>query len=203
MRQKLLHKASELFLTLGVKSVTMDDLAENMAISKKTIYEFYANKYDLVKATTEFIFEKIMLEIEQICDEDNESSIKNLFAINKYVNKQLKEDINTEYQLQKYYPDIYAELSAKKFKVIIEGITENLEKGVENGLYRKDINIPMVARFYYIGHTTLKNKEIFPSEHYKLNNIVKQYLIYHIRAIATEKGIEELEKYLKNNTENL
>lgn len=203
MKDKILHKASELFLTLGVKSVTMDDLAEKMAISKKTIYEFYTNKYDLIKATTEYLFEKVMCEIDSICDNDKESPIKNLFEINKYVNKQLKEDNNVEYQLQKYYPDIYAHISEKKYKVMIEGITENLEKGVEKGLYRKDTNIPMVARFYFIGHSTLKNRDLFPVEEFKHNYLVEHYLIYHIRAIATDKGIAELEKYLKNKTENL
>jgi AcrR family transcriptional regulator len=203
LKDKILHKAGELFITLGVKSVTMDDLAEKMAISKKTIYEFYPNKYDLIKATTEYLFEKIMDEINEICDKDKTSPIKNLFEINRYVNQRLNEDSNTEFQLQKYYPDIYAELSEKKFKVVIEGITENLEIGIDRGLYRKDIDIPTISRFYFIGQGTLKNRDLFPQDHFKLSQLVEQYLIYHIRAIATDKGIKKLENYLKKNDKNL
>lgn len=199
LKNKILHKASELFITLGVKSVTMDDLAEKMAISKKTIYEFYANKYDLIKATTEYLFDIIMGEIHQICEKDKDSPIKNLFEINRYIYHRLNEDSNTEFQLQKYYPDIYADLVEKKFKVVVEGITENLEIGIEKGLYRKDIDIQVIARFYFIGQGTLKNRELFPQDHFMLSQLLEQYLIYHIRAIATDKGIKKLENYLKKN----
>jgi AcrR family transcriptional regulator len=199
MRDKILHKASELFLTLGVKSVTMDDLAERMAISKKTIYEFYANKYDLIKATTEFIFEKVICEIDGICNKDKQNPIQNLFEINQYIHQKLKEDNNTEFQLQKYYPDIYETLYEKKFNVVIEGITENLEKGIAMGLYRKDINIHVISRFYFNGTNTLKNPHIFPNEDYKVSELIHEYLVYFIRAIATPKGLKELEKYIKKN----
>lgn len=197
MRDKILHKASELFLTLGVKSVTMDDLAERMAISKKTIYEFYANKYDLIKATTEFIFEKVICEIDGICNKDKQNPIQNLFEINQYIHQKLKEDNNTEFQLQKYYPDIYETLYEKKFNVVIEGITENLEKGIAMGLYRKDINIHVISRFYFNGTSTLKNPQIFPIEEYRVSELIHEYLVYFIRAIATPKGLKELEKYIK------
>lgn len=203
MKDKILHKAGELFLSLGVKNVTMDHIAEKMAISKKTIYEFYANKYDLIKATTEYIFEKILGEIDGICQKGEDHPIKNLFEINKFINQKLQEDNNTEFQLQKYYPDIYENISEKKYNVVIEGITENLEKGIAKGLYRSDIDIQTVAKFYYNGTTTLKNRTIFPQEQYKFGQLMQTYLTYHIRAIATEKGIRELEKYLENNTEKL
>ena len=200
MRNKILHTASELFLNLGFKSVTMDDIAEKMAISKKTIYEYYANKTTLIEASTNFIFDKITLKIDAVCSQDSDKSpIKTLFDLNKFMQEHIKEENAPEYQLQKYYPKIAEGLKEKKFTVMTAGITGNLEKGIELGLYRKDINIPVIARFYYVAVSNLKNSEIFQSENYKLTGLMNTFLQYHIRAIATTKGLKELENYLNKN----
>lgn len=200
MREKILHTASQLFITMGVKSVTMDDIAERMAISKKTIYEFYENKYELVKATTLFLFENITAQITCICENHVECPIVNLFEINKFLKEHLQEDNSPVlFQLKKYYPEIYEDLYLKKFAIITEGITENLERGIKLGLYREDINVPIIARFYYAGIDSIKNNEIFPNDQFKTSQLTLTYLIYHLRAIATQKGIEELENYIKTN----
>jgi AcrR family transcriptional regulator len=200
VRDKILHTASQLFISMGVKSVTMDDIAERMAISKKTIYEFYENKYELVKATTFYLFENITNQIKSICDNHAECPIVNLFEINIFLREQLKDDNSPVlYQLKKYYPEIYEDLHLKKFAIITEGITENLERGIQLGLYREDINIPIIARFYYTGIDSINNNEIFPIDQFKSSHLTRSYLIYHIRAIATHKGIEELENYIKTN----
>lgn len=200
MKDKILQTASQLFLSLGFKSVTMDDIAEKMAISKKTIYEYYQNKTALVKATTLFVFEQINQKIDSICCEECESSpIHTLFHINDFMLKHLQEDNAPEYQLQKYYPKIAASLMEKKFSLITEGITENLERGVKEGFYRNDIDVPVVARIYYGSVSAIKNSDIFPSDTYKISKVMRTFLLYHIRAIATPKGIQELETYLNNN----
>ena len=199
MKDKILHDAGKLFLTLGVKSVTMDDIAEKMGISKKTIYEFYANKYELVKATTNFVFESIMAQIDSVCQNKINSPIRNLFEINRIICSQIDGSEVREYQLKKYYPEIHKDIFERKLKNVVEGITENLERGVALGLYREEINIPLVARFYYNNTNALRDPEIFPSDTYKISDLMLTYLTYHIRAIATPKGIEELEKYLQEN----
>jgi len=200
MKQKILQTASKLFLSLGFKSVTMDDIAEKMAISKKTIYEYYQNKTALVKATTHFVFEQIHQKIDSICCEDCDTSpIHTLFHINNFMVKHLQEDNAPEYQLKKYYPKIAASLTEKKFTLMTEGITENLEKGIEQGLYRSDIDAPVIARIYYSSISTIKNSDIFPADTYKISQVMHTFLCYHIRAIATPKGNLELENYLKES----
>ena len=190
MRKKILHTASELFLTIGVKSVTMDDIAEKMAISKKTIYEYYKNKTALVRAATNLLFKQISQQIDRIgCEECKDSPIHTLFHINEFIVKNIKENIASQYQLSKYYPIIAEELNEKKFDLITEGIIDNLEKGIDKGLYRKNINKQIISKFYYASFNALQNSEIFPSD---------KYLFYHIRAIATPKGLKELETIIKN-----
>jgi len=199
MRNKILHKASEMFLNLGVKSVTMDDLAEKMGISKKTIYGFFNNKSDLIIAATHFMFENMMTQINCICSNSKESPIISLFEINNFIWNQINEENAPEYQLQKYYPEIYQSLFEKKFIAVTNGITENLQRGISLGLYRSDLDIPVIARFYYSGIDSIKNPDIFPLDQYKRSKLTPSYLIYFIRAIATPKGIQELENYIKKN----
>ena len=200
MKEKILHTASQLFLSLGFKSVTMDDIAEKMAISKKTIYESYKNKTALVKATTHFVFEQITQKVDAICCKDcDKSPIHTLFHINDFMLKHLNENNAPEYQLQKYYPKIASSLTEKKFSLITEGITENLERGIKNGLYRSDLDVTIVARLYYSSVSAIKSSDIFPSENYKTSDVMRAYLLYHIRAIATPKGIQELDNYLQKN----
>jgi AcrR family transcriptional regulator len=199
MREKILHTASELFLNLGFKSVTMDDIAEKMAISKKTIYEYYKNKTALVRATTDFVFTQITERIDNICCEECAiSPIGTLFRINDFMMKHLKEDNAPTYQLKKYYPQIFEDLTERRFSVITDGITENLKRGIEEGFYRPDIDVPVIARLYYINIMGIKSSDIFMIKTFKISQLVKTHLLYHIRAIATPKGLKELEKILKN-----
>jgi len=200
MQDKILHTASQLFLSLGFKSVTMDDIADKMGISKKTIYEYYTNKTALIAASTHYVFDQITKNIDTVCHNDCDASpIKILFDLNTFMQEHINEDSAPEYQLQKYYPKIAESLQKKKFEIMTAGITENLEKGIELGLYRKNINIPIIARFYYVAVNNLKNSEIFQSENYKISALMNTFLQYHIRAIATTKGLKELENYLHKN----
>ena len=114
MREKIIHKASELFLTLGFKSVTMDDIASEMGISKKTIYVHFSNKTKLVEAVTFNLFDVICDGIDGICD-NAPNPIEELYSIKMFVMQHLKnEKASPQYQLKKYYPLIHNELKLKQ-----------------------------------------------------------------------------------------
>ena len=103
MREKIIQKSAELFLNLGFKSVTMDDIASEMGISKKTIYVHFPNKTKLVEAVTFTLFEMICDGIDGICSTSN-NPIEELYAIKLFVMKHLKnEKTSPQYQLKKYY----------------------------------------------------------------------------------------------------
>ncbi len=197
MRTKILHTASELFLNLGFKSVTMDDIADKMAISKKTIYEYYENKTALIEAAIHFVFENITRRIDKVCSNNiDDSPIVVLFKLNTFMQEHIKQKNAPEYQLQKYYPKIAEKLFEKKFAVITTGVSENLERGIQLDLYRKDINIPIIARFYYVTITALNSGDIFQNTNRQIGDLMHIFLEYHIRAIVTSKGLKELENYL-------
>ena len=194
MRTKIIEKSTSMFLTLGFKSVTMDDIAEKMGISKKTIYTHFSNKEDLIEASSFFIFEQINKSITKI-EEKKLNTIEETFKIKEVVSHFLKgEKTSPEFQLKKYYPKIYAMLDLKKREIINTCFKDSLERGVIEGCFRKDINIDMVSKFYYLCITGIKNNELFVSE--DINNVMEEYLEYHIRAIATGQGLQTLNKIL-------
>ena len=201
MREKILEKAADMFLNLGFKSVTMDDIANEMGISKKTIYVHFENKTQLVKQVTFFMFNLISHGIDCICDL-KKNPIDELYEVKSFLLYHLKDEKSSpHYQLQKYYPKIYDTLKLKQFEVMSDCIKDNLNRGIEQGLYRKEIDVDYIIKLYFNGMMGLKNPELFEPTKYSMNYLMEGYLEYHVRAIATEKGIQSLNQILQNQHE--
>ena len=199
MKCKILEKAGEMFLNFGFKSVTMDDIADELGISKKTIYAHYKNKTVLIEAVTMSLFEIISHGIDCICELEK-NPIEELFEIKNFIHTNLKDEKSSPYyQLQKYYPTIFHPLKMRQLELMDSCVTLNLKRGVDLGLYRKNIDIEFITRIYFIGVTGIKDEETFPSEQFDKRHLTTRFLNYHIRAIATEKGILKLEKLLLKN----
>lgn len=199
MRDKIIHKSAELFLNLGFKSVTMDDIANEMGISKKTIYQHFDNKTKLVEATTLQVFEFISHGIDCICELDK-NPIHEIYEIKQFVMSHLKnEKSSPQYQLQKYYPRIFATLKKKQFEKMLGCVSQNLERGVSQGFYRDSIDVNFIARLYFNGMVALKDQDIFPLTHFSMHTLMDNYLEYHLRGICTSKGIDTLTQFIATN----
>ena len=168
MREKILINASDLFITYGFKSVTMDDIANKLGISKKTIYQHFENKTKLVEATTLYMFGIISQGIDCICELEK-NPIEELYDIKNFVMVHLKnEKSSPQYQLQKYYPKIFKTLKSKQFEVMQSCVTTNLNRGVTDGIFRENINIDFISRLYFNGIVSLKDEEIFPLTNFSM-----------------------------------
>lgn len=199
MKEKILEKATDMFLTLGFKSVTMDDIAAELGISKKTIYQHFSTKPDLVKHVTLHLFETISCGIDQICAV-GKNPIEELFAIKNFVLEHLKNEAASPfYQLNKYYPKIYQTLKKKQFGKMSECVLDNLNRGIEEGLFRKEIKPEIIGRFYFVGMNSLKDEELFPKKDFNTIETQEHYLEYHLRGICTSKGIKIVENLIHNN----
>ena len=131
MREKILHKATDMFLTLGFKSVTMDDLANEMGISKKTIYSHFENKTKLVEESVMDLFWFISNGIDEIVSVQKDP-IEELYEIKKFVMCHLKDEKSSpQYQLQKYYPKLHDTLKKKQFEVMQECVLDNIKRGIK------------------------------------------------------------------------
>jgi AcrR family transcriptional regulator len=195
MKEKIIAKASDLFLKLGFKSVTMDDIAGEMCISKKTIYKYFCNKEVLIEESTSTVHRQVHEIIDSIVAK-NLNAIHENFEIREMFRDMFKNNIDTSpiYQLKKHYPEIYQNVLSHEIEQCTKYFRENIEKGIREGLYRPDLNIDIYVKFYYtlifhINENTISEREA--------QEIELEALEYHTRAMATEKGILELEKQLK------
>ena len=198
MREKILIKSADLFLSFGFKSVTMDDIAESLGCSKKTIYQHFDNKTKLVEATTLHMFDIISHGIDCICAL-KKNPIEELYDIKSFVMDHLKnEKSSPQHQLRKYYPRIFNTLKTKQFEVMQDCVTENLNRGLKQGVYRDTMNVEFISRIYFNSMLAIKDKELFPLKHFSMNMLMEHFLEYHVRGICTEKGLEILNQINQN-----
>lgn len=193
MKEKIISKASDLFLKLGFKSVTMDDIAGEMCISKKTIYKYFCNKEILIEESTELVHKTVHEVINTIVAKDH-NAIEENFEIRKMFKEMFQAtDTSPLYQLKKHYPEIYQKVMNREFDECNKCFKQNIEKGIQQDLYRNDLNIDVYVKFYYSLIFSIKENTVSEREATKLE---LQALEYHTRAMATPKGIAELEKQL-------
>ncbi|MCM4155202.1 TetR/AcrR family transcriptional regulator [Gramella sp. AN32] len=199
MREKILETAAELFLTFGFKSVTMDDIAEKMGISKKTIYAHFSTKTKLVQATTTHLLEKINTGIEDIRNRQENPIIEN-YSIKRFVLHNLKgEKTSPHYQLQKYYPKILESIKEKQFYILEKCVVENLQRGIKEGYYRETVPVQFITRLHFLGMMGIKDKNLFSADEYTEEYLMENFLEYHLRAICTPKGIKKLEEFISEH----
>ena len=199
MKKNIILKATELFMKLGFKSVTMDDIAKEMGISKKTIYTHFNNKETIIGVVTDHVFETVCHDIDAICDL-NQNPIQELYAIKKRVMQYMqKEKASPTYQLQKYYPTIYNNIKQRQFSYMQQCVVKNLHRGLEQDLYRKNIEVQFVARIYFNGITGIKEESLFPHTMYEGETLYEMYLEYHLRGIVTPKGRNILNQMIQSN----
>jgi TetR/AcrR family transcriptional regulator, biofilm operon repressor len=197
MQNKIIHKATEMFLKLGFKSVTMDDIANEMCISKKTIYKYFNNKEILIEEGTTSMHDKIENGIQEIVLK-NHNAIEENFEIRKMFAEMFKiAETSPVFQLKKHYPEIHSKLMDRSIEICSKCFRANIEKGIASGLYRQNLEVESAIKFYYtlifsINENTMSEKELLKQELIALE--------YHTRAMATVAGIAELDKQLLNYT---
>lgn len=200
MKEKILNKAAEKFLTLGVKSVTMDEIATELGMSKKTIYTHYSTKTKLVEATALYVFEKISAGIKEIREEQNDP-IEEMYEIKNFACTHLRNERSSpQFQLKKYYPKIFETIRSKQQQVIEAQIRENLERGIGTGIYRSDLPLSFTSRIYFVGLLGIKDLDLFPEGDYTTPELIEKHLEYHLRAIVTEKGLAKLNNLLNTHS---
>jgi AcrR family transcriptional regulator len=194
MKDKIISKAKEMFLKLGFKSITMDDIACEMCISKKTIYKYFANKDILIEESVLMVYEEVRETIDKII-EKNFNAIEENFEIRRMFKEMFKSaESSPIYQLKKHYPEIYDKVLNMQVEICVRCFRDNIVKGIHEGLYRKYLDIDNYVKFYYtlifnINENTMLEKDA--------QELELKALEYHIRAIATLDGIVELEKQLE------
>jgi len=189
-----LMKVMELFMRLGIRSVNMDDIARHLGISKKTLYKYAANKKDLVKKCVQLSIDMEKNEIVEITDLKG-NAIDQLFAINKMISHKLANlHPSVMYDIQKYHPEAWQLMDQHKCQYVQDCIVDNIKEGQEEGLYRDNINADIVSNIYVSIINSMMDPEIFPSSKYALKDVHREIARYHLKGIASEKGVKYIRR---------
>lgn len=195
MKDKIINKAKEMFLKLGFKSFTMDDIACEMCISKKTIYKYFRNKDILIEESIDLVHKEVKETMDAIISK-NHNAIEENFEIKRMFREMFKSaESSPIYQLKKHYPDIYNKVLNIQVSICEDCFRKNILKGIKEGLYRENLDVENYVKFYYTLIFTINENTMLEKESHELE---LKALEYHIRAMATLAGIIELEKHLQN-----
>lgn len=201
-KELLLLSVTELFMRYGIKSLTMDDISRHLGISKKTLYLVATDKKDLVKQCVELT---VNAEECMLCDITTQkgNAIDELFDVNKRISQKLQNvQPAVMYDLQKYYPEAWKLMENHKQCFVAEMVVENIKRGIEEGLYRENVNAEIVAKIYVGLIDKMFDPDFFPTNKYSFEVLHREIARYHIRGIASEKGIKYLSKKLVDENLN-
>ena len=195
---ELIQKISAIYFRYGIKSITMDDLARELGMSKKTLYQYFSDKEDVVSHVIQHHIKSQECGIREMLSDSNLNAIDRLLHMSKYISEHLKHmNPSVAYDLQKYYPTAWNNLISFKREHVYEKIMENIQTGVSEGLYLEDLNYEIIANLYVDMMEMLSSGNYPEMEKFSHEELFRTLFIYHIRAIANEKGQKHLDKRLK------
>ena len=184
----ILNQVRRLYQRYGIKSVTMDDVATHLNISKKTIYEHFTDKEDLVRNV-------LLLEHETRCnrlvaiEEHRYNALEELFEVYKMINTTLKEyNPSMDYDVRKYYPDLFMKVKETRRKRMFEASLNNMNKGKKEGLYRKELNSRMIAKLHVFMTENLHDNDMYTQEEVTSFKMFHELFVYHLQGILSHEG---------------
>jgi len=196
---EIILAVTALFMQYGIKSLTMDDICRHLGISKKTLYLYVSDKKDLVKKALELAVGEDQCMLGNI-SENNTNPIDELLAINVKISEKLQGmQPAVMYDLQKYYPEAWKVMENHKQCFVFEMVVDNIKEGVKQGYYRENVNPELVAKVYVTMLDKIFEIGFFPANKYSFQEMHKEIARYHLRGIASQKGITYIEKQFKDN----
>lgn len=185
----------QLFCKQGIRAVSMQDIVRNCNLSTKTIYDVYGNKEGLVA--------QVFLNDVNNCnksftniEEKAKNAIHEMVLLQEYYQEKLA-TLNpiVMFDLQKHYNTIYEEIWMQKQRFHAEFFERNLTKGIEQELYRQDIDVDFVSTLWLANSNIVRDQSQFPQSKYTIQSITKQLFSLHIRSVINQNGIKELTNY--------
>ena len=200
MKSKILTEARKLFLKFGYRTVTMDDIAEKLGVSKKTLYENYNSKNKLIGDVVQDIFENVESKLNASYNEDELNAIERIYKMSHVMDDFFNVTTrNPKRELEKYYPEINKKVESHIERTIKTHLYKNIQQGISEGVYRKEVDIQFFFYFFLGIEKNGLNEEVYPEDKFSLKYVENKHLEYIMRILVTPKGLENSEEILKNN----
>lgn len=196
-REKILFAAYELFIRYGIKSVTMDDIAKHLSISKKTIYLSFQDKDEVVHTLMEQVLLKDQADFITIA-KNTSNVVEEVFVMMKKMNGILNTiNPNIFYDLKKYHPKTWSLFHKFRMEFVVNCVVVSLEKGKKDGLVRLDINSNILAKLRGEEIEMGFNPAVFPIDKFKILDVQIAFVEHFLYGICTLKGHKLINKYKK------
>lgn len=195
--QKIMETARDLTEKKGVKGFSLTDLCHQVGVTQPTLFKYIDNEHDLVQKILAFERESFRVIFDEY-DFDGVNAIDILLIVSKEISKKFK-NINpsTTFDLKKYYPEIYQDHFQKRVDFIFDQIKINIQKGINQGMYREDLSIELVARLYISRLIDIHNPDFFPPERFSFSMLFEVMFESFIRSIAKPEGLRYFEEKIK------
>lgn len=201
IKERILEGTRELFFMYGIRSVTMDDIAKHLSVSKKTIYECFHDKDDIV---TQLIVQSIEVNMNELksIEKKSKDAVQEMIFIMKYISEMFsKINPNLIYDLQKYHLSAWKVFQSFKQDTMLKLFSENLNKGIKQGFYRENIKVEILSQLRVEEVSLAMNPLAFSPEKYSLTEVQVSLLDHFLHGITTLKGHKHLNKYKNINEE--
>ena len=198
-KEKIVAGAGDMFMKFGVRSVTMDDVARELGMSKKTLYQSFTNKDDLVLEVSKAHIEAEKIEFGSV-EAESANALDELFRITKCVRKSMQ-SVNPSllFDLQKYHPTSWDLFLDFKYNFIRAMVERNVTKGIEEGYYRSEITPDLMAKLRMEQVQMAFDPKVFPPSEYDLVEVQMQVLDHFIHGLLSNKGRELYHTYQKQS----
>lgn len=198
-KERVLTFATELFFKYGVRNVTMDDLAQQLGVSKKTIYATYSNKREIVMAVANHFF-RLEKERSETISAQATNAIDELFRIVIWSANVLKKiSPNLVFEIQKYYPEAWEVFNEFHRGYVFEKVKENLHQGIGEGLYRPELQVDIVARLRVLQIESTLHTDFFPADQYDQASVQVAVFELFMHGLVSDKGRALLNQYFSTS----
>ena len=202
-KERILQKATDLFMRYGIRSITMDEIAAQLGISKKTIYQFFTDKDAMVEA----VVNEEMKNNEEGCrifSQSAQNAVHEIFLAMDGMQEMLK-TMNPQlmYELEKHHPAAYKRLKQYKYQFLFTIVKENLQRGANEEIYRTGLNIELITRHRIESAFMPFNSEAFPQNKFPMNQTCQELAVLFLHSICNEKEKKLIEKYLNERQKNI
>ncbi len=200
-KERIIEQAKNLFLKLGIRSVSMDDICSHLAISKKTLYQHVADKDELVDMVLQGQISGMQAETMECCLQSENAIQEVIKTMEMLVKHFTSMNPVVLFDLQKFHLSAFNKFKDHKYQFTLEMISNNLKRGITEGLYRADINVDILSRFRLESLEIAFNVEVYPTNRYNLVEVSIAIIENFLYGVATEKGFALIEQY-KNKAKN-
>lgn len=200
LQERILHKGDELFRRYGIRSITMDDIAKHLGVSKKTIYQHYPDKDELVLAVTKFNIIRHHTVIEQCIGSASPDAIGEMYAVNQNMGEMIRSfNPIMFYDLQKYHSKAWVEFRLFRNEFIKTKIINNMKRGISEGIYRDNFNIDILAKMRLEQVDMTFNYDIYPPTDFHFHEVMQELTLHFLHGLVNEKGLELINHYNKTS----